>query len=249
MRSCVVLALVVLVPLISAAPGADQCSKCMELFGSVGPQTAEDVMSAKGMCGLLGQCETAPLATVEYDYDVTKDISRNSALCHICRVITSTLHRFLADPKWQQVILRLLKLVCKYLPYIGNTCTALVNEYGTMAIEFLGKFVQPQICNTLFHICPNMTDAMFARDDCRVCEFGFGIVYDTVNDRSLHDQLQTFSSSFCETEQPSKRKECVTSLRPFADGVMKLAAYIKNDPEFQGFCQKNNMCPAGLYMP
>ncbi|WAQ97007.1 hypothetical protein MAR_029697 [Mya arenaria] len=252
---------------LAAASGVDECQSCIDQVHQMQTGVAflrnaklREIVtrsSARNICAAIGQCpEDGDNTDMQEEFypavdnglvDVTA--LHTNSICHICRVTFNFLHNFLSNKHWQTVLLRLLKLGCHYIPLFSATCTNLVDQWGGMIIHLLVNYLNPRMCHDLLHICPNATavsEAALAVDDCRMCEFGQGLVYDTVNDPSLHVRLDNLAREICIADGDQMDDGCVFVTSQLSEALKQVAADLKQSTALKTFCQTENICPAGL---
>jgi len=80
-------------------------------------------------------------------------ISFCSAQCSVCELVVSFTEKWVANNATEAEILGELDTFCNGLPFLGQQCASVVNEYGPQAIAWIVKNENPQAFCTQIGVC------------------------------------------------------------------------------------------------
>lgn len=199
-------------------------------------------MSPTKLCQKLGHCSTRnlvfePQSDLTTELEISDDLD-NGLPCLICQNFMKIAHAFLASPQHQKFILRVLKSVCHFVPFLGNECSHLVDTYGPMVIQLAVHYLSPETCK-LFHICP--AGKVLFGDQCKLCRFGVGVIYDAVQDPALETRLEQFTQDLC-TEYVGDNDECESLAKELTGYLLPMAKELRHSDFFKNACERSNIC-------
>ncbi|XP_060605272.1 uncharacterized protein LOC132757841 [Ruditapes philippinarum] len=259
----------VIIGLTDGSPaGMDTCSQCENMIVSVNSMVDEQTrnqildticeaysvesrdkctelsrLSPSKLCQQFGQCKSTSLKfDPRSDFVLephTTDVS--SLPCIICENAMKIAEDFLKSKEHQKFLLNALKSVCHMIPFFKQQCLFLVDSYGPLLVQLAVHFLTPESCK-MFHICPGV-QVEAIQDECTLCRYGVGIIYDTVQDPALETRIQDLAEDICEN-YVDDISECVTSAHDLTQRLLPIVTELRHSDSFKHICERTDICSA-----
>ncbi|XP_071829151.1 uncharacterized protein [Apostichopus japonicus] len=193
---------------------------CNNLGPSIGPQCQQYVseygplvfnfllqyLDPTAICGDIGFCPAMS--------EPTKLFQLNADQCTDCKNFFQDVSTILNNPSTQQMIIEDIENLCNSLgPSLGPQCQQYVSEYGSLVINFLLQYLDPNaICGDI-GFCSS-TPRSFEKlvkvnaDQCTDCKNFFQDVVTILNNPSTQQQILQELETLCNDLGPSIGPQC-----------------------------------------